>query len=161
MAKNLFFKSKKADTTVIVLVLLTLVLTGYSLTLFVTSQWGSQEKIANVNSIQDFYVSQDNFEFLIKDISRNILSSSPGDLTSKQFIDKFKDKFEQSVIDFSELNVYWQAVDNGDFSETMIKDGKLYFSLKNFASSENLGGLSEKDKFGITYTRDIVFEIGF
>jgi hypothetical protein len=154
------FRSKKADSVVTILVLLTLLLVCFSLFQFFTSKWAGEEKITNSYALQDFYLKQDNVVFLMKEVSRGILEDS-STISSSEFIGQFKANFKKNAEKFEELRPYVSIVENGDYEGTSIVNNKLLFSLKDFSSSDKLILLSKKADSDIIYQTRVVFEIGF
>jgi len=153
------FKSKKADATVTVLVLMTLLLCSYSLVLFYVSEGRSAGGLTTALDINDFYLESNNLGFFMKDLAQDIISSEGGSISAGEFIELFKAEFTEKAKTLLILEQYQGRVESGDFSETKIEDGRLYFNLQGFSFSKEIEGLSREETIKLNYLRNFKFEL--
>lgn len=153
------FNSKKADTTVTILVLMTLLLCSYSLVMFYISEVKSSDRLNMPFAVTDFYLESDNLEFFMRDLAKGIIEGNQNSLSTEQFIQLFKIEFAEKSKTLLVLEQYSSNIENGDFSDTKIENNKLSFNLKDFSFSKEMQGFSEEDTLYLNYIRDFSFEL--
>jgi hypothetical protein len=170
-----FLKSKRADISILLLVVMTVVLCSASLFIFYLSEEGLKKDVTESSIIPQFYAENELFKINAYYLAKITVSelekeseqkAETSRFSSVQFIERFKDNYKKYIInnkDFPEEygQYYKLQIMNGSY-DVQIAGDKLNFKFNNFEFSKinQVGGESTLSKIGrMESNESIVFEI--
>ena len=170
----MIFRSKRADVSITLLVVMVLVLCVSASFIFLTKQSSYERDMSQVNIMSETYSNEGRFILYFRTLIESVLTEN-SDLDSKTFIDKLQEKYtktniaEYNVPDFSK-----QILDDSKY-QIEIKNNKLSFKLTNFEFVQRayydpstkeyifgtfeVGSSSAQETTFVKHVQDIVFDI--
>jgi len=156
--KNHLMKNKKADVSITLLVLMTVVLCAASLVILVFSNINIEKKISNINVVNEFYSERQIFEFYLYSLAYSIFLENPSK-TPEQFITKFKEAYKYNSPKEYLDDYLKNQVESNEKYEVKIENNVLKFRLKDFKFIKKPGLEKGQEVVYIEHVKDITFEI--
>src|SRR3972149_12182160 len=159
--KNIL-RSKKADLSITLLVIMTLLISSTSLLIFYTTENKADTSISQIALISDFYSQQDLIEYYVYNIAKKVVNNNK--ITSGQ---DFSERFRYSYYDiitksFNSEDYYRYSrilnhISDPKNYESSISNNILTFKIKDFEFSQL--SFEEGDIMSISYKKSITFQI--
>ncbi len=166
-------KNKKADASILLLVLLVLILVGASLLIFITRENVAMDTVKPIEVMSYCYAKQEALVFFLKSLAENTQTSG---MNEEQFLTEFKKNYlqlaEQENTFISRSNILEPAylyllkdeiagADNSKY-EISIQGNLLKFKLRDFSLRESeVKGVAIDTGAVVECAKDIEFEISF
>lgn len=147
--------NKRADSSIVLLVFMTVLLCGYSLFIFVTMQNYNSADIGNIGAITNFNQEKSIFINDFRNLAEKVILENKS-ILNESFIREFKRRAVFSLTDYSEG--YRDQIIYGNYSVS-IDDSKLIFILQNFEFSKTYSISKFQETRAIVEREDIRFEI--
>jgi hypothetical protein len=165
------FKNKRADTSIALLIFMTVFLCGTALFVFLINENDDIKKIASVSEINSFYEQTDMVEFFSYNVARDIFYKNKA-ISETDFINSFKKEYyetrrsSEDILTPEQLFNYDQVLiqlkNEKNYDITIKSDnGKrtLVFVLKGVEFSKSMKIPYDSSIASIKYVRDIEFEL--
>ncbi|MBM3246934.1 hypothetical protein FJZ17_00110 [Candidatus Pacearchaeota archaeon] len=158
----MMFKRKKGDIAITILVIMTVLLVGFALFMFMTSKASNQEKIQGSSELLHIYSEQQGIEFTMRAVAEKVLTENQGaKFGTSDFIVQFKQEFSNQAEGIKELEEYNLQVQEGNYAKSKVEGNKLYFYLSGFRISKVIDANKDFGIEAVNFNTDVVFEIDF
>ena len=150
----MFYKNKKGDITILLLVILVLLLTSATLFSFITSSGKVEAKISNARFIENFYSRQDLAEFYLSQAGEiAIVRTYREFVEDDNYINNPIYNFKEEV-EFREIH----SKLNENFHNKFVENFKTEFKKYDFEDDylKNLKEIIEDEDFDVIVDREIL-----
>jgi len=149
----MLMKNKKADTSILILVVLTIVLFAAILFTFDAAENKLKIRMKGLSIVDNLRIEEEIFILNLKTISEEIVEANPG-ISEQKFIEEFKKKYIPLI---DKDDIFKERQINDEDFDISIENKVLKFRLKDIIFRRS----SRDNKFDIKHTKDVYFEIGF
>jgi hypothetical protein len=166
-------RSKKADISVTLLVVMTLLLCIASLIIFLTQQNSVESKIVNVGIVSDAYAKETSFEYYLYNVaklsSKEVFSgdnlAKEDDVLKNLFLDNFQNKYlvnPKIPSEYSDSYYRDYIKTNSNYVLVLDRTSKTFkITFKNFEFTSRPGLENNQEVGLIKIKKDIVLVISY
>jgi len=151
-------KNKKADASVLIFVALTVVLCGFALFSFISSNLKYEKKVSQADIVTGFYGQNIVFEFYLRDIANTLLNQD-SEQTNEAFLQNFIKAYENNPMPAFDIPFYNNQIKNASKYVINIDEQKLSFKIKDFNFVKDYGLDKSQDIKAISQVKNISFDV--